>query len=77
MSEQPHRCGHPTCYESTKTTTIYKKHTDKIERGWIPICGSHLTQDDLENSKVTVIKSSVGNQAAQEANAEIVKGLQQ
>jgi len=55
---------------------MYKEETDHNQKGWMAVCGSHVSEQKCRDGKVTVIMSST-NKAAEAANAEILKGLQQ
>lgn len=66
-----HYCSHPTCYESEETATMYKEPTEHNEKGWMPVCGSHLSREKCEQKRVTVLSTG----AAAEANAAVLAGL--
>lgn len=70
MSE--HTCSCPGCYNTDDDGTMYREETPHNEKGWMAVCGRHLSRKKVEEGKVTVIDQ---NRAADAANALTVAAL--
>lgn len=68
-----HICGCPGCTETEETGTMYK---EEGPHGSFAVCAKHMDTERAKEGHVTVIMSST-NRAAEEANREILKGLQE
>lgn len=67
-------CSHPGCYNSDDDGTLYKEETKHNEKGWMAVCGRHLTREKCENGRVTVLMSDEPDEA-EVANEVVIAGI--
>jgi hypothetical protein len=48
-------CSCPGCTNSDNDSTMYKEETKYNEKGWVAICGEHLSREKCEEGRVTVL----------------------
>jgi hypothetical protein len=68
-------CSHPGCYNSDDDGTLYKEETTHNTKGWMAVCGRHLSREKCEDGRVTVLMSDEP-EAADAANAAVLRGLE-
>lgn len=67
-----HTCSCPGCYNTDDDGTMYKETTKHNEKGWMAVCGKHLSREKCEEGRVTVLTTG----AASEANAMTLAGIE-
>lgn len=53
---------------------MYKEETKHNNKGWMAVCGKHLSKQKCEEGRVTVLMSGETS-AAEAGNAMVLKGL--
>jgi len=69
-------CSCPGCYNSDNDGTLYKEETKHNTKGWMAVCGKHLSREKCEEGRVTVLMSD-NTTAAEAGNAMVLAGLRE